>query len=222
VTTPSAGLSGSGNVGYTRSATGVDVTGDGVSDTFFANGLDQGVDSDYRSSWAFASGGSWRRGSVQVHVTAEYFAPVDQFTVLQGASLTPLGQPLALTQSFVSVLNAGAGFEYWLGGRSVDTGAKDRGTVLFGAFSTDRSASPEVEVGEASSSNQDHFHVTGGTVFSFGTSRFSLGVSYTFGSKERDLSFAALPPEVPVVGGSHPAEVKYTRWVFVLGYLFGH
>jgi len=221
VTTPAAGLFGSGNLGFTRSATGVDTTGDGVPDALLANGLDQGVGSDYESSWAFAGGGAWRRGSLQVHLTAEYFAPVDPFKVLQGVSPTPLGQPLALSQSFDGVLNAGAGIEFWLGGKSVDTGAKDGGTVVYGAFATDHSASPDVEVGEASSSNQDHYHVTGGTAFSFGSSRFSVGASYTFGRKERDLAVAPLPPEVPVIGGSHPAEVKYTRWVFVIGYLFG-
>jgi hypothetical protein len=222
VTTPAAGLFGSGNLGFTRSATGVDTTGDGVPDTLLANGLDEGVDSNYESSWAFAGGGAWRRGHLQLHVSAEYFAPVDHFTVLQGASLTPLGQPVGLTQTLDSVLNVGAGIEYWLGGASVDRGAKEGRTVVYGAFSTDQSASPQIEVNEASNSNQDHYHVTGGTAFSFGSSRFSLGVTYTFGSKERDLAIAALPPAVPVIGGSHPAEVKFTRWVFVLGYLFGH
>lgn len=221
VTTPAAGLFGSGNLGYTRSATGVDLTGDGVPDTLLANGLDEDVDSTYKSSWAVAGGGAWRRRSVQVHVSAEYFAPVDRFTVLQGESVTPLGQPIALTQSFVSVLNAGVGIEYWVGGESVDSGAKHGRTVVYGAFATDQSASPDVEATEASTSNQDHYHVTAGTAFSVGSSRFSVGASYTFGSKRRTLGLGGLPPDVPVIGEGEQVDVKFNRWVFVLGYLFG-
>jgi hypothetical protein len=179
------------------------------------------VDSTYESSWAFAGGASWRRGNVQVHVSAEYFAPVDRFTVLQGESLTPLGQPVALTQSFESVLNAGAGIEYWFGGQSVDAGAKHGGTVVYGAFATDHSASPDIVVAEATTSNQNDYHVSGGTAFSFGTSRFSLGVSYTFGSNRRSIGMAGLPPEVPVIGRSQEADITFNRWVFVIGYLFG-
>jgi hypothetical protein len=222
VTTPGAGLFGSGNVGYTRSASGVDMTGDGVPDTLLANGLDEDLDSTFKSSWAFAGGGAWRRGSVQVHVSAEYFAPVHDFTVLQGESLTPLGQPVTLTQALDPVLNAGAGIEYWLGGERVDSGAKRGGTVLYGAIATDRSASPDVVVSEASTSNQDHYHVSGGTAFSVGRNRFSLGASYTFGHKRRDISLAALPPQVPIIGGSHPSDVSFNRWVFMVGYLIGH
>jgi hypothetical protein len=221
VTTPGASLFGSGTLGYTRSSQGVDVSGDGVPDTILANGLDEKVDSAYESAWSFAGGGAWRRGRLQLHLSAEYFAPVDRFTVLQGESLTPLGEPIALTQAFESVLNAGAGIEYWLGGASVDGGARGRGTVVYGAIATDHSASPDVEVGEASTSNQDDYHVTGGTAFSVGRSRFSLGVTYTFGGKRRALGVAGLPPEVPVIGKSQEADVKFTRWVFLIGYLFG-
>jgi hypothetical protein len=220
VTTPGAGVFGSGNLGFTRSATGADVTGDGFPDTLLANGYDEGVDSTYESSWAFAGGAAWRRGSVQVHVSAEHFAPVDRFTVLQGDSVA-LGTPVALTQSLEGVLNAGAAVEYWFGGVSADRGARNGGTAVYGAFAIDQSASPDVELAEASTSNQDHYHVTAGTAFSIGSSRFSLGVSYAFGSKTRTLGLGGRPPQVPIIGEGIPAEVKFDRWVFVLGYLFG-
>jgi hypothetical protein len=130
VTTPSAGLFGGGNLGFTRSATGIEFDGDGRTDSVLFNGLDEDLDSAYESSWAFAGGGAWRRGSVQVHASAEYFAPVDRFTILQGQSLRPEGEPVALTQKLDAVLNAGAGVEYWLGGVTADRGAQYGGTVL--------------------------------------------------------------------------------------------
>ena len=75
--------------------------------------------------------------------------------------------------------------------------------------------------GEAASSNQDWYHVTAGTALGVGRSRFSLGVTYAFGSKERDLSFGGIPPEVPVLGEGRRVEISSSRWIFVLGYLFG-
>lgn len=221
VTTPGAALFGSGNVGFTRSATGVDVDGDGRPDSLLANGLDEGLDSHYRSSWAFAVGGAWRRASLQLHASAEYFVTVGRFTILRGQSTTPSGSPLALTQDLRSVLNAGIGVEYWLGGVKVDEGARAGGTVVYGAFATDETASPQIAVDEASSSNQDHYHLTAGTAFSVGTSRFSLGVSYAFGSRRRNLNIGGLPPQVPLIGGDRVVDVSYSRLVFVLGYLFG-
>jgi hypothetical protein len=221
VTTPGAGLFGGGSLSFTRSATGVDVNGDGQPDSLLANGVDEDVDSVYESSWAFAGGAAWRRGSLQLHASAEYFAPVDRFTVLQGESLTPSGAPSALTQDLESVVNAGLGVEYWLNGVSADRGSRTGGTVVYGALSTDFTASPDVELGEATVSNQDHYHLTGGVTFTVGSSRFSLGTTYTWGSKRRTIGLGGLPSQVPVLGQRVEADVRYSRVVFLLGYLFG-
>jgi hypothetical protein len=73
---------------------------------------------------------------------------------------------------------------------------------------------------EAATSNQNLYHVTGGTAFNLGTSRFSLGVEYAFGRKSRDLGFQGLPPGVPIIGVAIPVETHMSRWVFMVGYLF--
>jgi hypothetical protein len=146
---------------------------------------------------------------------------VSQFTVLEGPSLAPSGDPVALTQALDSVLNAGLGGEYWLHGVSAEAGPKSGGTVLYGAFSTDFSASPEIVPGEASASNQNHYHVTAGSAFSIGSSRFSLGLSYAFGTNRNNFALGGLPPEVPVITEKREVDVTFSRLVFVLGYAFG-
>jgi hypothetical protein len=220
VTTPSAGLFGSGKASFTRSASGADLDGDGQPDSLLRNGLDENLDSNYRSSWAISAGGSWRRGSLQVHASGEWFAAVDTFDVLQGKTQTNRGTPIELTQGLRSVFNAGAAVEYWLGGVSADRGASSGGTALYGGFRTDFSASPDVVPDEAATSNQNLYHVTGGTAFNLGSSRFSLGIEYTFGSKSRDFGFEGLPPSVPIIGEGIPVATHTSRWVFVVGYLF--
>jgi hypothetical protein len=220
VTSPSLGVFGTGKAGFTRSATGASLGVAGSGGAVLVNGLDEDLDSSYRSSWAVAGGGSWRRRSLQIHASTEWFAPVDRFTVLSGLEDPSLGTPLTLSQDLRSVLNAGLGVEYWLGGVSANQGPRSGGTALYGAFATDFSASPDVVRGEAASSNQSWYHFTAGTAFGVGSSRFSLGIDYAFGSKDREITFG-VPLDLPVIGESRRVEVRSTRWVFVFGYLFG-
>jgi hypothetical protein len=220
VTTPSLGLFGSGNLGFTRSVTGVPVA-PGQPASFLSNGLDQNVPSEYHTSWAVAVGGSWRTGPFQVHTTAEWFAPVSTFTVLQGTTSTGINGPISLTQELDSVFNAGVALEYWTGGVTADEGPRTRNTALYGGFRTDFTASPNVTQNEVAVSNANLYHITGGTAFNLGSSRFSLGTEYSFGNKDRNFGLGGLPPGVPLVGEGIPVHVKTTRWVFILGYLFG-
>jgi hypothetical protein len=218
VTTPSAGLFGTGEASFTRSATGTGLTGE--SGDLLLNGLDESLDSYYKSSWAVAAGWSWHRGSLQLHASGEWFAAVDAFDVLEGKNDTNTGEPITLTQSLSSVVNAGVAAEYWLGGVRAAGGPSHGGTALYASFRTDFSASPDVVVNEAASSNQNLYHITGGTAFDLASSRFSLGVEYAFGSKKRDLGFGGLPSGVPVIGQAIPVQTHLSRWVFMVGYLF--
>jgi len=221
ITTPRLSVLGSGNVGFTRSAAGVDLNGDGKIDNVLLNGFDEGLKSDYDTAWAISAGASWRRRSIQLHVSAEYFAPVHDITVLMSPSVDSAGNPITLIEKLDGVFNAGVGGEYWFGGVAADNGASARTTVVYGAFATDFTASPEVLGNEAASSNINLYHVSGGTAFSLGSSRFSVGGTVAFGHRTRDFGFSGLPPGVPFLGEGIPIETRYTRVVFVLGYLFG-
>ena len=59
------------------------------------------------------------------------------------------------------------------------------------------------------------------TAFSVGSSRFSLGLSYAFGSKRRALGLGGLPPQVSIFSERREADVSFSRVVFVLGHLLG-
>lgn len=214
VTTPSFGVFGSGEAGYTRSFVETEPgSGSVVLDNAFAEDLA----SDYRSPWAVAAGASWQRGATRYHASAEWFAAVDRFEVLDTSPF--LEQPgadslvAALTQQLDSVLNAGLGVEHEF--RS--------GVSAYGAFATDFSASarqPGVANGVAS---WDIYHLTGGTAFDLGGTRFTLGLAFSFGNDER----AAPPPGVgedpPGGAGSvgQNASVSYRRYKFILGFAFG-
>jgi hypothetical protein len=116
VTTPSISVFGSGQAGFTRSVGGLDATGDGRPDTVVAASSQDDLHADYKSSWAVGAGAGWRRGQTRVHFSAEWYAPLDSFAVMDPSPFasTPSGpgyDPL-LVQRLEGVLNAGVGAEH--------------------------------------------------------------------------------------------------------------
>jgi len=65
------------------------------------------------------------------------------------------------------------------------------------------------------------YHLSAGSAFNLGTSRFSLGLTWALGKNTRDFGLDSLPPSVPIIGEPRPVDTRYSRLVFVLGYLFG-
>lgn len=210
VTTPGAGLFGSGDAGFKLSLFGVDADGDGAADPPVVEaGLAENLPADYRSSWAIGGGASWTEGSTQIHVSAEWFAPVDHFAVLQVTEDDGVGAPLG--QELAGVFNAGIGYEHNL----------DNDVALYGAFRTDFSASVGDPRANASVSEWDVYHLSAGVAFSVGSNRFTLGATGSFGSNTRPIEGPIPPEEVPGSGLETPIDTRYLRFVFLLGFLFG-
>jgi hypothetical protein len=210
VTTPSVGLFGWGNAGYAISLSGVDANADGVPDTpLLIDQSAQDLDATYKSSWAIGGGVAWYRGDTRWHASAEWFAPVSRFTVLD---VPPTGEvQLTLTQQLKSVVNAGVGVEHDFG----------NDVEFYGAAFTDFSAStgdPDINVAV---SNWNLYHMSAGAKFAFAGSRFTLGATFSFGSKVRPLVVNAPPGSLPEELEGISLDVKYRRVVLLLGFLFG-
>jgi hypothetical protein len=180
------------------------------------NAFQEGLTSEYRSPWSIAAGAAWRRGPTRLHLSAEWFAAVDRFTVLD---TTPFqGQPgsdslvAALTQQLASVFNAGIGYE-----REFHSGVS-----VYGAFATDFSATasqPGVANGVAT---WDIYHLTGGTAFEVGGTRFTLGLTYSFGSDQQRIGPPGVDAELPgITAGPQESKLIYRRYKFILGFAFG-
>jgi hypothetical protein len=210
VTTPSLGLFGSGDAGYVYSFSGLDADGDGVTDTpsLIAQSVDH-LDATYRSSWAIGAGFAAYRGATRWHASVEWFAPVGRFSVLD---VPPTGDvQLTLTQQLKSVLNAGIGVEHDFGNE----------LAVYSAAFTDFSAStgePDINVAV---SNWNLYHVSAGAKFAFAGSRFTLGATFSFGSKARAAVLDAPPGRLPEQLEQISLDVRYRRVVLLLGFLFG-
>jgi hypothetical protein len=210
VTTPSLGAFGSGKAAYTLSLAGTDANGDGRPDPpVLETWTEEGLDSDYRSPWAVGAGVSKRVGKTRLYASAEWYGPVDRFTVIavpegtRGAS--------GLTQALRSVLNGGAGFEHVV---SEDVSA-------YGAFHTDFSASAGGSEENVAVSDWDLYHLSGGLSFRFRDNQFTLGASWAWGGKDRPLESPIPPQDVPVPALGQDISIRYSKVTFLLGFVFG-
>ncbi len=211
VTTPSLGVFGSGKAAYTLSLTGVDADQDGVVDApTLATAHAEDLDSDYRSSWAVGAGASRSIGATRVYASAEWYAPVGRFAVINLPADAPNQQ--RLTQELGSVLNGGIGFEH----------ALRHDVSLYGAFHTDYSASVGSARANVDVSDWDIYHLSGGVSFRIHDTRFTLGASWAKGSKTRALDIALPPDSLPGVDLGSAVEVRYSKLTFLLGFVFGH
>ena len=209
LTTPSLALFGSGKAGLTESLVGVDSDGNGFPDPpYLLSTTEEGLHARYRSSWAIGGGLGWHRGATRWHMSLEWFAPVDRFTVIE-APVETVDQAFKLTQELEGVFNIGLGVEHDFG----------NDLVLYGAGLTDFSAATGDPTVNISVSNWNLYHLSGGVKFAFAGSRFTLGATYSFGGKSRPLP-SVVPPEL-VPGGAAEMDVNYRRLVVLLGFLFG-
>jgi hypothetical protein len=211
VTTPSLGLFGSGDAGYTLSLVGADPDGNGVpAPPVLENQTGEGLTAEYKSSWAVGGGLAWYRGATRWHASAEWFAPVDRFTVIELPSDNPALQ-VKLTQQLRSVFNFGLGVEHDF----------ENDVAIYGAAHTDVSASvgdPDVNVAV---SDWNLYHLSSGVKFRFAGSRFTLGATYSFGHKERALPTPIPPESLPDTGLDSGLDIRYSRVVVLLGFLLG-
>jgi hypothetical protein len=210
VTTPSLGAFGSGKTAYTLSIAGVDANGDARPDApVLSSDTQEGLDSDYRSSWAIGAGISRRGGSTRFYASAEWYAAVARFQVIE----LPQGAPGAagLTQELRSVLNAGIGIEHVV----------TDDVSVYGAFHTDFSASAGNAASNVAVSDWDLYHVSGGLSFRFRDNRFTLGASWARGGETRPLDSPIPPEQLPATGLGEAVEIRYSKITFLLGFVFG-
>ena len=203
---------GSGDAGFTASLVGVDADGNGTPDPpLLVSDTAEDVDAYYRSSWAIGGGFAWKRGDTRWQASAEWFAPVDRFTVIDVPVEGGRFQG-NLTQELRSVFNVGLGVEHDFGDE----------LVLYGAALTDFSAAPGDPRANATATTWDLYHLTSGVKFAVAGSRFTLGATVTFGGDRRPPTSLISPP-VNLVGEGIDTEldVKYRRVVVLLGFLFG-
>jgi len=175
-TTPRVNLFGSGQVTVNFTAFGQDFDGDGVEDPVFEADYQDELDVTYRTPPSVAFGAARTVGSTSVHVTAEWFAPVSEYSILEPAPFVgqSSGDTLSVPvrQKLEQVINAGVGVEQ----RFSPTVAG------YASFRTDFSARGIDDAGAATIASWNIYYFTAGTSFNALGVGITVGLGYGFGS----------------------------------------
>jgi hypothetical protein len=204
VTSPGLSLLGGGDILTTQVATG--------SPALFAFRAQQELDPDYRGTWSVSGGVARTFGRVTGHVSAEWFAPVDRYVLLDSDSVVPLdGRPAYDDDVYferAEVFNWGVGVEV----RQSATRA------IYAHFKTDHPARPTGSGTDVTFERWGRNHIGGGYAFRLSQWDLVAGLSYSWGSDrfvagETD----APPPGIPLPPGS-TAEISDKRLKVLFGF----
>ena len=166
------------------------------------------VSSNYHSPPSIAVGSSIQFRRSAVYLTAEYFADIDRYMVLDTSTFPESGLGSSLTNRITveldPVLNVSGGYEY---------SPRDKLTV-YASFLTDFSAAVDDPTAGNSVSTWDIFRVSGGASFTFASVDFTLGMSFGAGS---DPYRRQNEVDVAIAEG---AEIVYRRLKAFIGFEF--
>ena len=146
------------------------------------------LDASYREPLSIALGAQATVGSFEFHASAEWFAPVDEYDVLETrpieSQVPPESFELQLTQQRIDVFNVGAGVSIhaasWLS--------------FFGSVRTDRSyRDPEAERVFVGLGGYDLVHATAGLGLSGDHLDVVLGGLFSSGEGDGTLTLSPLP-----------------------------
>jgi len=196
VTTPSLGLFGSGSVGNNLTIVGQVVDENGMPLTRIASNYQESVAARYQSTGSVALGAARTFGPTSVHLSGEYFAPVDAYTVVDGQPFTgqTSGETIntAVIDELDDVFNFGVGIERVF---SPDL-------LGYFGFHTDFNAASDNASVNLSHTRWNFYHFSGGATMNAAGTSFTLGGNLALASDtlkiDTDDPFSpiGLPPEL--------------------------
>ena len=215
VTTPSIGLIGDGSVYRNASLYGdYDPDSPGVDAPYLQANRQDGLDTSWRSPFSIACGGAVMLGPTKLHLTAEWFAGQELYSVIEPAPYDVQSEPglvagYSMDYATRSLVNVGVGVDH----------AISPAFSLFTSYRTDRSALPQDVTSELSITTWDLNHVTAGASFQFLSMEFTTGLQYSWGDGPADRFIAVDATRVGDAAetfGRH--DIAYRRLKALLGF----
>jgi hypothetical protein len=122
VTTPNLQITGSGEAIYNATTVRLDRNGDNIPDNAFATDVQSNVTANYKSPLTIGIGAGYRLDRTQLHFSAEWFAAVDVYDVIELAPFVSQTTSEVIARSIRQkkdeVLNVEVGIEQEIGMRS--------------------------------------------------------------------------------------------------------
>ncbi len=216
ITTPGVGITGTGSVLANVASSGFDYNGDSLHDDRLIANYKDDVVADYRSSWSYGLGGSYRFGNARVHFSGEYIQGIGFYEVLGTGEFIAQssGDTVSheLTHETKDLFNYAIGVEYLLAEK----------TTGYASFSTDFSAAVRGSESTLSIVNYDVYHIGAGAEFSVGRWELVAGTVYSFVIDKLTNAIATLSSEVgsEVVDRLAGSHVVFKRIRLLFGFSF--
>lgn len=221
-TTPTLDLSGKSDYSYQFYLS--DTEGLAENENTYANSYQSDIDVSTKTPLSIGAGITYNVGKNKVHLSAEYYGKVDNYTLFSADDHAVQSNPDSIISFRVvdklnDVINAGIGVEWYLNEK----------LSAFGSFSTDFSAAASnittftensVEAFNTSI-KADYYHFGAGFVLDLRRVDVTLGATYT-GAKEEFPRPISFPGEVgdqsEIYDPEDMAELKWSRWRFVFSF----
>lgn len=223
ITTPKVKVRGKGSILDEEFLIGVDTTGDGINDDIYLFNIQDDLKSNFRSPWAIGLGMSYQFNKGTIHLSAEWFNKIPQYTLIESAPF--IGQSsgeeyrFRLVDELNPVINYGIGVEIHLNEKS----------SFYTSFASNYSGVTSNIVrfaeNEEEASNSiiqaDFFKFGGGFVINTRWAEVTLGTTYTGASQEidRPINFPDEGDE-PIFDSKTKSTLKFTQWRLILGFSF--
>jgi hypothetical protein len=214
ITTPSLNLFGNGWISYNSSLIEVDSTGTGNATSFLSNDYQDALNPVYKNPLSIAGGLSYKLNSTSLHLSAEWFAPLSSYEVLNSAPFLEQSSGDTVLNKYElesnSILNFGIGVQH----------SFNRYLAIYGGFRTDFSSKTQDAKQKISINGYDVMHFTLGASFTMGSFDFILGTGYSFGNEKAKQLVDFGEGNVLSNTNLDENDVKYQRLKFIVGFSF--
>jgi len=220
VTSPKVQGFGSGRTTYESFLAGVDTTGNGQTDDIYIINNQDNLATTHKSPFSVAIGGGFKLSKRSLlHVSAQYYAGIPAYTILQSATFEGQSTQEELQMTIIDelspVLNYGLGLEIYI----------NENLSMFGSFATDFAAiSSEVDritdLDATFSDNTfkaDIFHFGFGADIKTKFADLTIGATYATAKETIDREFEIDEATDTVTSD---AEILWSRWRFLIGFQF--
>ena len=216
-TTSNLKVYGSGAIGYDETVVGQDLDNDGNTASQVITGYQDEIDAEYRMAPSLGAGISRRWERTTFHVSAEWFAGLAEYTVLDADPMPSSDgsqeRDVDITDYRNAVFNAGLGLEHRfhdkLGG--------------YASFRTDFSAIDNFAESRLAVGIWDIYHLSGGATFTVMNSEFTLGLTYSFGHGDTPPATSVIPDADgnDIDEPERTLRIDFRRITGLLGFAFG-
>jgi hypothetical protein len=214
LTTPSLAFSGRGSTGVNSTVTGLDRDGDGTPDDLLAADYQGHLAVTYRTPFSFAAGMTFKVQTVRIYWSAEWFARLRAYTIVDSADFSgqSTGDTLSsdVTHELEAVLNWGVGLEWSYSSRFKG----------YASFTTDDSAKKPGTTTNMSLTDWDIHHIVTGGEFKIKRSSVTVGLGLSFGGRD----FLGAPQLLDWGGADWPSDpfeglrFRYTTFKLIVGF----